>query len=123
MGVKITYTPAEVESFRLCPATCDVIDAAAFESRKQFDKPTAERVLRAYGFDTTTTDGQRLVSIVAEACQVQVHHACQSLLDVVRYEGTFPLRLALVKEIERRLPGPHPPSHYEYWLTQKPTKE
>jgi len=110
-----TVTPAEVESFRLVPETCPDIEAA-------FDKiavgPSEElilQVLASYGIEHS----KKLRYAIAEIHGKHTSMARAELRDVVLFKGTFPLRLALVRLIEKAMPPGQPESRYARWLTNK----
>lgn len=105
-------TPAEAESFKLVPETCPAIEAA-------FDKlaqgPSREQLaneLRSYGIEPT----DRLCMAFQDIHAKLSAPARGELRNTVLRHGTFPLRLALVRQIEKTMPPGQPESRYARWL-------
>lgn len=105
-------TPAEAASFLIVPETCPAIEAA-------FDKlargPGCEQIaaeLRSYGIEPT----DRLCRAFQDIHAKLSAPARGELRNTVMRQGTFPLRLALVQQIEKTMPPGQPESRYVRWL-------
>lgn len=108
----VKVTPAEALSFEIVSETCPAIEAA-------FDKlargPTCEQIvkeLRSYGIEPTDKLCRAFQDIHAKLSAVPR----SELRDTVLKQGTFPLRLALVRQIEKSMPPGQPESRYARWL-------
>lgn len=108
----VHYTRAERESYKLVPPTCDAIDAVCQELRNFFDPEIARAALLGNRMEPTP----QLMAAVHEAVTRQLWPALTELADAAKFHGTYPLRRALIKEIEQRTPGPHAPNHYDDWI-------
>lgn len=117
---RIKYTEAERLSFALCPETCPAVEAA-FDKARAYDHSQWEAILAKYPIE----DPKQLKWAIHEIVSKAVFNALHGLDEVVKYKGTFPLRLALVKKIEQELSAqgkPQETGNFERWMAQrKPT--
>ena len=117
MSANIKYTEAERRSFKLVPETCPVIEKA-FD--KAFDPPSLKEafvteILAKY----TIPYDKNLHMALHEIMNHERFARKQDLLSVVLYEGTFPLRLALVNTIEDKMRADGvdvKENHFSAWL-------
>lgn len=117
----VKYSRAERMSFELQPETCPAIEAA-FDAGKQlnysllnerFDKIEAERGIKL--------DRRTRLDILG-VLSMQLWDSFHTIQEVVMFQGTFPLRLALVRQIEKELianGGDAEFSHFEYWINTR----
>lgn len=98
----IKYSKADLLSFDILPPTCDAIDAAFDGVIADIDK-TTNSVLPKYHLNVNDDQLQQIRFAIFEIVSRVTNSLRFDTKDVVRYEGTFPLRLALVKMIEREL--------------------
>lgn len=105
-------TPAEAESFKLVPETCPDIEAALDRLSNGPAKELIEQVLASNGIEFT----RKLHLAIAEIYGKHTSVARAELRNTVLLKGTFPLRLALVRLIEKTMPGAQPESRYARWL-------
>lgn len=118
MSTRIKYTPAEVLSFKLVPETCPAIEQAfdtAFKLPDLQHDAQVDAIFAKYNLvvDRKTRDA------IYEVMGRLLFNRKAELLDVVRYQGTFPLRLALVERIEEEMRArgePTPGNHYTGWI-------
>lgn len=105
-------TPAERASFELVPETCPEIEKALDKMRVGPSLELIKAELESYGVEYTDNLRFAIHAICAKATNMAAHEVRQTVL----LRGTFPLRLALVQQLEKTLPGPHPESRYARWL-------
>lgn len=108
-------TPAEAESFKLVPETCPVIEAAFDKLSHAPSQELVEQVLASNGIEWN----RKLHFAIAEIYGKHTSVARCEIRDTVLFKGTFPLRLALVRLIEKAMPGVQPESRYARWLKAK----
>lgn len=117
MAVNIRYTPAERQSFELVPETCPTVEAAidkAFAS-PDLGEPEVQAIFAKYGLTCDRKTRDAIYEVLAR----HLFPKKQALFNVVLYDGTMPLRLALVRQIEAKTPGPHPETNYERWIASE----
>ncbi len=105
-------TPAEAASFRLVPETCPDIEAALDRLGAGIGSAFIEAELLARGIKPD----RRLVMAIQDIHAKASAPARYEVRQTVLLRGTFPLRLALVQQLEKTMPGPHPESRYVRWL-------
>ena len=105
-------TMAETISYEMVPETCPDLEAALDKLRKGPDKDFVADRLKSYGIEYS----DNLYYCIHEIYSKTQNKAAASLRDTVLIKGTYPLRLALVKMIERTLPPGQPESRYVRWL-------
>lgn len=105
-------TPAEAASFALVPETCPEIEAALSRLGQSASTAFIEIELRSRGIEPDRRLVATIQDIQAKATATARHEVRQTVL----MRGTFPLRLALVQQLEKTMPGPHPESRYVRWL-------
>lgn len=105
-------TPAEAESFKLVPETCPAIEAAFEKLACGPTQELIEQVLASNGIEFT----RKLHFAIAEIYGKHTSVTRAELRDTVLLKGTFPLRLALVRLIEKTMPAAQPESRYARWL-------
>lgn len=105
-------TPAEAASFLLVPETCDAMDAALLKLGTGPSNDAIDKELRSYHVEPTREIRNAVVDLYARHMAVAIAEARQAVL----MRGTFPLRLALVREIEKQMPVGQPESRYVRWL-------
>lgn len=108
-------TPAELQSFEIVPETCPRLERALEKLSRGPSVEFIEQVLGSYGIEMTP----RLRNAIAEIHGKHTALANSELRDVVLLEGTYPLRLALVRQIEKTMPPGQPESRYVYWLESR----
>lgn len=114
MAVNIKYTEAERESFKLVPETCPAVESAidrAF-SPCGFTQEEVAAVLAKYGLEASPRLRHALDELIGRRLFARKHE----LTRVVLYEGTFPLRAALVREVEKSRGMPPGRNHFEEWI-------
>lgn len=117
MAIRIKYTVAEKESFRLCPETCPTIEKAFDEA---FSTPSVENaevaeIFAKYGIAVN----RNMSNAIYEVLSKHLFPRKIDLLKVVQMEGTFPLRRALVEKIEGEMIANGieiEQNHYKYWI-------
>lgn len=105
-------TPAEAASFEMVPETCPAIEKALADAGAGPSRELVEQVLASYRFEFN----ERLYWAIVEICAKANSMARARLRDTVLFEGTFPLRLALVQQIEKTMPPGQPESRYARWV-------
>lgn len=105
-------TPAEAASFKLVPETCPEIEAALDRLGQCPDTDRLREHLRSYGIEADDRMIRAFQDVYAKTTAV----ARGEVRKTVLMRGTFPLRLALVQQLEKTMPGPHPESRYVHWL-------
>lgn len=100
MSTYINYSAAERESFKLVPETCPDVEAAMDKAMRPvvFNDAFAAEIFAKNGLqppDKKTCDA------MAELVGRILFLRKRDLADVVLYKGTFPLRAALVRQIEQ----------------------
>jgi len=110
----ITYTQAELISFAIVPKTCVTVEKAL---DVDFNKASAifDSVLNSYHIEST----KQLKNAFMEALGRITFGPLQDAAKVVKYEATYPLRLALIEMISRELVQhghQHDKSIYNYWI-------
>lgn len=112
-------TPAEAESFKLVPETCPDIEAAFDKLAVGPSRELIDKELRSYGIEVT----EKMRHAIHAICSKATSEARSDLRDVVLFKGTFPLRLALVQQIEKTMPPGQPESRYVRWLAASPKRQ
>lgn len=116
MSANIKFTEAEKRSFRVLPETCPEIEEAFSKAQAGVGVDVPE-ILAKYGIEAS----RKLLDAIHEISQRGRFVVISHLRDVVLHEGTFPLRLALVRKIEEemRAAGEHVEdrSNYAYWIS------
>lgn len=114
MSTRINYTPAEKASFALVPETCPAVDGAIEAAFKapDFTEAGVAAILAKYNIEPDRNLRFALHEIVTR----MLFDRKKKLTDVVLYEGTFPLRAALVREVERSRGLPRDRNHFEEWI-------
>jgi hypothetical protein len=115
MTTHIKYTEAEKASFAIVPETCPAVERAIDEAfaTPSFSDEGIAVILGKYEIALDRNMRNALNEIVSRF----LFDRKRSLADVVLYEGTFPLRAALVREVERSrgmVPGRN---HFEEWIS------
>ena len=105
-------TLAEKISYDILPETCPDIEHALDKLRKAPSKDLVADRLKSYGIEYS----DKLYYCIAEIHAKTTNVAVSTVRDTVLFKGTYPLRLALVKMIERMLPPGQPESRYVHWL-------
>lgn len=111
----IRYTEAERRSFALVPETCPVVERA-LDAASRGAPVDIEAVLRKYGIEPT----KNMIHAIHEIGSKSRFPVVSALRDVVMFQGTFPLRLALVRQVEREMraagEGVEDRSNYQSWI-------
>ena len=118
MSTNVKYTLAEKLSFQLIPETCPAIEKAIDKLVYHIDFGELSTVLAKYN----VTPDKQILYAIDEYMSKKLFKAKIDLDKIIKYEAVFPLRLALVNEIEKELINNgrvHEPSNYEYWLKVK----
>lgn len=110
----IRYSEEEKESFMLCPETCPVIEAA-------FDRACAHPIPVDDLCDYVERHGgmkldARTRMLLNERLAGVFFAPLAELKKVVFYEGTYKLRLALVRHIETAKGMEPGPSMFDHWI-------
>jgi hypothetical protein len=98
MSVKIKYTVAEQRSFLLIPETCPVVDRA-FDSARGWEAIDREAALRSFKIEPTPM----LMAAIRDIIDREKFGAHLDAKNLILHEATFPLRLALVRQVESRM--------------------
>ncbi len=110
----VHYSDAEKISFEIVPKTCVAIEKALDLKFNEIEK-ILDEVLPKY----RVFDSKELRHAFAEVIQKVTFSQHYEAQKVIKFEGTYPLRLALVQMIERELlraNRPSKPSIYSYWI-------
>jgi hypothetical protein len=108
------FTEAEKMAFRIIPETCPTVEKA-FDKASNIDYSIVKEVLPKYNIESS----KNLDHAIGEILGKVVFNALHDLRKIVLYEGTFPLRLAIVKLMEEKLleQGINSPrSNIEFWV-------
>lgn len=114
MSTTIRYTAAERASFKLLPETCPAVEAAidrAFAPLTSTDAFVQE-VLAKYGLEPD----RRLSNAIEEVLGRVLFQRKAALRATVLFEGTFPLRAELVRQLERAQGWPADRNHFDEWV-------
>lgn len=106
------FTKAERISFKILEETCPKIEDALDQLRKLMPKEDMEKIMASYGIEMT----DRMYHAIHEIVSKGSNAAVANIRKTVLFEGTYPLRLALVQQIESTMPGPHPEPEIRKWL-------
>lgn len=109
-------TPAEALSFQIVQETCQALEKAL---EKLSHGPSVEFMRQVLGDYGVTEPSKRLLHAIAAIYGKHTALAHAELRDVVLLQGTYPLRLALVRQIEKTMPPGQPESRYVYWLKSR----
>lgn len=114
MSTRINYTEAERASFAVVPETCPAIEKAMDEAFKEpdFTDSGVAEILAKYGIQADEKMRFALHEVVARV----LFPRKMALQNVVMYHGTFPLRAALVGEIERSRGMAPSRNHFQEWI-------
>lgn len=114
MSTRINYTAAEKASFALVPETCPAVDRALETAFRplSFDGEDVAAILAKYNIVADRNIRHAMEEVVGRALFMRK----KALTEVVLYEGTFPLRAALVREVERSRGLPRDRNHFEEWI-------
>lgn len=118
MSVRIHYTVAEKASFAIVPETCPAIEKAldAAFRHSGFSDEAVNDVLAKYNIQPIKGLRHALDELVGRL----LFGKKRELSDVVLYEGTFPLRAALVKQIEVARGMEPDRNHFAEWIAMRP---
>lgn len=114
MSTRIAYSAAERASFVLVPETCPAVEGAidaAFDVNA-FTMAEINAVLSKYGIEAD----KRLQFALAELVGVRLFAKKRALTKVVLHEGTFPLRAALVAQVQKTHGLPVERNHFAEWV-------
>lgn len=117
MSTKVHYSAAERASFELVPETCPELDRAfekAFET-PDFDSDFAKEIFAKYNL--ATQPDKQLYNAMGELIGRTLFARKAALQKVVLYEGTFPLRHALVQQLAETRGLENGRDNYGYWLS------
>lgn len=114
MSTTIRYTAAERASFQLVPETCPAVEAAI---DRAFAPMTCTEgfvrdTLAKYGLEPD----RRLSHAIEEVLGRLLFDRKAALRQVVLFEGTFPLRAELVRQLERAEGWPADRNHFDEWV-------
>lgn len=110
----IKYSEEENESFMLCPETCPVIEAA-FDRARGYEPPMDDLLAYVERHGGMKLD-DRTKMLLRERMAGFMFEPLHELKKVVLHEGTFKLRLALIRHIEQ-VKGMEPgPSRFQGWI-------
>lgn len=114
MSTRIDYTEAERASFRLVPETCPTVERAIDEAFKapRFADDDVAAILAKYGL----TLDRKMTHALDEVVGRMLFTRKAALSRVVLHEGTFPLRAALVREVERSNGMKPGRNHFAEWV-------
>lgn len=108
----VKYSIAELLSFKIVPKTCPAVEKA-FDIDDKNMESVLDEVLPKYN----VTDSKELRLAFYEALAKITNGMRYDGQNVVKYQGTYPLRLALIQMIARDLGvAPDQASVYEYWI-------
>lgn len=110
----IKYSSSEKMSFGLVPETCPAVEEAldkAFEI-PSFEDVAVEAVFAKYGIELNRNIKDALYDVTSRL----LFDRKVALKDVVLYQGTFPLRAALVDEIQRNNGLQQERNHFTEWI-------
>ena len=114
MSRPIKYTEAEQLSFALVPETCYALEKA-FDKLLNVDMANIDEIFAKYNLKVDP----QLRFAMQEFLSRKLFIAKTELDRAVKYQGTFPLRLALVEQMEEQLraQGKIPEeSNYRHWM-------
>lgn len=106
------FTRAEKISFKIVEETCPKVEKALDQLHRMMSKEDAEKILKSYGIEMT----KQMYYAIHEIFAKSTNKAVSEVRRAVLFEGTYPLRLALVQQIEATMPGPHPEPEIAKWL-------
>ena len=106
------YTEAERIAFKILPETCPAVEEALDGLLKGPAEELIEKVLKSYRIELT----KDLRYAIHEICMKSNWEGRHKVRQAVLFNGTYPLRLALVQQIEATLPGPQPEPEIRKWL-------
>lgn len=110
------FNAIERASFALQPETCPAIDAAFDRGIQHYDEAVVMAALAGNRVEPTPA----IVAAVREAIQRHLFPALKLVEDAAKYEGTYLLRLALIRQLERNAGLPRQDSIFEHWLQHRP---
>lgn len=114
MAINIKYSEAEKASFKIVPETCPAIERAmdkAF-SHPDFSDKNVEEILAKYNIQFD----RNLMFALDEIVGKMMFARKVELDKVVKYEGTFPLRAALVEEVRKTQNLPADRNRFTEWI-------
>lgn len=114
MSTHIRYSAAERASFALVPETCPAVEGAmdaAFDVGN-FTLDEIAAVLTKYGIEPD----KRLQHALAELVGVRLFAKKRAMAQVVLHEGTFPLRAALVAQVQQTHGLPVERNRFAEWV-------
>lgn len=115
MSTYINYSAAERESFKLVPETCPEVEAAMDKALRPvvFNDAFAAEI---FAKNRLPPPDKKTCEAMAELVdRILFMRKCE-LSDVVLYKGTFPLRAALVRQVERANGMPPGRNRFEEWI-------
>lgn len=116
MSHNITYSAAEKASFKLCPETCPAVERAIDKALCGIDFTEAHIVKVFAKYNIVPDKNMRFA--MQEVIGRALFERKRELADVVLYEGTFPLRAALVNTVTAA-DGLKPEyNHFEGWIKE-----
>lgn len=122
MATHINYGPGERASFELVPETCPAVERAIEAAFRpvMFNAAAAEAIFEKYHLDPP--QGQMLHALHELVGRVLFDRK-RALTDVVLYEGTFPLRAALVRQVEQVQGIPPGRNRFEEWIEDQNSRK
>ncbi len=114
MATFIKYSQAEKESFKIVPETCPAVEKAldtAFQTPSLSDNFVAD-IFAKYNI----VPDKNMTYAIQEVMGRLLFNRKVALKDVVLYEGTFPLRAALVDEVREARGLPIERNRFTEWV-------
>lgn len=106
------FTKAERIAFGIVPETCQDVEAALDRMRKPAPQELIEAELASYRIEYSANLLNCIQAILAKSTNTAVYEVRKAVL----FKGTYPLRLALVQQIEATMPGPQPEPEIRKWV-------
>lgn len=114
MAIYINYSQAEKESFKIVPETCPAVEKAIWDAFKNpdFTDEGVSAILAKYDIEMS----KNLCHALDEVVGKMLFNRRKELENVVKYEGTFPLRAALVEEVRKNKNLPNDRNRFTEWI-------
>lgn len=114
MAIYINYSQAEKESFKIVPETCPAVEKAMWDAFKNpdFTDEGVSTILAKYNIEMSKNLRHALDEVVGK----MLFNRRKELENVVKYEGTFLLRAALVDEVRKSRGLPNERNRFTEWV-------
>lgn len=110
------FNAVERASFAIVPETCPAIDRATDAAHNFYDEAIVLASLAGNRVEATPA----IVMAMREAISRHLFVATQCVANAAKYEGTYPLRVALVRQLERNVGMLPQRSMHEHWMLYRP---